>query len=92
MSFGFEKVRSQNVSSLNTEVEEYKHTTGAKHFHFSNDYSENVFMVAFRTIPDDSTGVAIYLNIRRCVEGEIPSQRSFSMLRRSSNTLCFYLQ
>ncbi|MBA59689.1 MAG: hypothetical protein CMQ40_11045, partial [Gammaproteobacteria bacterium] len=58
MSSGFELVRTQEILSLNTLVEEYDHISGAKHFHFSNNYAENVFMVAFRTIPDDSSGVA----------------------------------
>mgnify|MGYP001246619066 FL=1 len=88
MSFGFEKIRSQKIPSLNTEVEEYKHTSGAKHFHFSNDYSENVFMVAFRTIPDDSTGVAHILeHTVLCGSEKYPVRDPFfSMLRRSLNT------
>ena len=88
MSFGFKKIRSQKISSLNTEVEEYKHTSGAKHFHFSNDYSENVFMAAFRTIPDDSTGVAHILeHTALCGSEKYPVRDPFfSMLRRSLNT------
>ena len=88
MSFGFEKLRSQNVSSLNTELEEYKHTTGAKHFHFSNDYSENVFMIAFRTVPSDSTGVAHILeHTALCGSEKYPVRDPFfCMLRRSLNT------
>tara|TARA_A100001015_G_scaffold59659_1_gene65784 strand:- start:3499 stop:6402 length:2904 start_codon:yes stop_codon:yes gene_type:complete len=88
MSFGFEKIRSQKISSLSTEVEEYRHTSGAKHFHFSNDYSENVFMVAFRTIPDDSTGVAHILeHTALCGSEKYPVRDPFfSMLRRSLNT------
>ena len=88
MSFGFEKLRSQKVSSLNTELEEYKHTSGAKHFHFSNDYSENVFMVAFRTVPSDSTGVAHILeHTALCGSEKYPVRDPFfCMLRRSLNT------
>ena len=88
MSFGFEKIRSQKISSLNTQLEEYKHTSGAQHFHFSNDYSENVFMVAFRTIPEDSTGVAHILeHTALCGSEKYPVRDPFfSMLRRSLNT------
>ena len=91
MSFGFEKIRSQKISSLSTEVEEYRHTSGAKHFHFSNDYSENVFMVAFRTIPDDSTGVAHILeHTVLCGSEKYPVRDPFfSMLRPKPYQIIF---
>ena len=51
--------RAVPIPSLNLTVEEYAHPgTGAQHLHLSSDSSENVFMVALRTVPEDSTGVA----------------------------------
>ena len=53
----FEWVRSEAIESLNLVVEEYRHRkTGALHYHFSADNPENVFLVALRTVPTDSTG------------------------------------
>jgi Zn-dependent M16 (insulinase) family peptidase len=55
----FEWVRSERIESLNLVVEEYRHrVTGALHYHLAADNSENVFLVALRTVPVDSTGVA----------------------------------
>lgn len=55
----FEKKRSESIESLNITVEEYQHKkTGAQHYHLSSEQDENVFLVAFRTMPMDSTGVA----------------------------------
>ena len=55
----FEFISSTEVSSLNLTVEHYQHTkTGAVHYHLASDNQEKVFMVALRTMPKDSTGVA----------------------------------
>ena len=55
----FTRQRSVPIPSLNLSVEEYRHPgTGALHLHLSSDSPENVFMVALRTVPEDSTGVA----------------------------------
>ena len=55
----FEWVRNEPIESLKLVVEEYRHKkTGAVHFHLAADNSENVFLVALRTVPMDSTGVA----------------------------------
>ena len=55
----FEKKRSESIESLNITIEEYQHkTTGALHYHLASEQDENVFLVAFRTMPMDSTGVA----------------------------------
>ena len=51
--------RSSRIASLNIGVEEYEHrATGALHYHLDSESPENVFLVAFRTAPMDSTGVA----------------------------------
>ena len=55
----FEFVASVPVASLNVTVHEYRHRkTGAQHFHIAADDPNNVFLVGFRTVPEDSTGVA----------------------------------
>ena len=55
----FEAMREQTIESLNIRVEQYQHRkTGAVHYHLAADNSENVFLVALRTVPQDSTGVA----------------------------------
>ena len=48
-----------------------------KHVHLDSDSDEMVFMVAFRTIPEDSTGVAHILeHTALCGSKKISSQRS----------------
>ena len=51
----FEAKRRVEIPALNLVVEEYVHQdTGAVHLHLASDSSENVFMVALRTVPEDS--------------------------------------
>ena len=60
---------------------------GAQHLHLSSDSSENVFMVALRTVPEDSTGVAHILEHTAPWQRAVSRARSvFMMLRRSLNT------
>jgi hypothetical protein len=40
--------------------------TGARHIHIASEDRENTFGVAFKTVPEDSTGVPIFWNIRYC--------------------------
>ncbi|MCB1874926.1 MAG: hypothetical protein KDH88_03035, partial [Chromatiales bacterium] len=55
----FEALGSRRVPSLNLDVNEYRHRkTGARHFHLAADDRNNAFLVAFLTVPQDSTGVA----------------------------------
>ncbi len=85
----FQLVRKQEVPALNLVVEEYDHhPTGAKHFHLAADAAENVFMVAFRTVPEDSTGVAHMLeHTVLCGSERYPVRDPFFlMIRRSLNT------
>ena len=88
MMTGFKLVRTQSVAALNLTVEEYEHVSGARHYHLSNDYEENVFMVAFRTVPQDSRGVAHILeHTALCGSEKFPVRDPFfSMMRRSLNT------
>ena len=70
-------------------MEEYEHkATGAVHFHLASDNPENVFLVAFRTVPMDSTGVAHILeHTALCGSKRFPVRDPFfMMIRRSLNT------
>jgi len=85
----FEWLRSQKLESLNINVEEYRHRkTGAAHYHLAADFDENVFMVALRTVPMDSSGVAHILeHTALCGSEKFPVRDPFFlMLRRSLNT------
>jgi Zn-dependent M16 (insulinase) family peptidase len=88
-SGAFELLRRREISSLSVSVEEYVHRdTGAQHFHFVSDHDENVFMVTFRTVPEDSTGVAHILeHTTLCGSEKFPVRDPFFlMIRRSLNT------
>jgi presequence protease len=81
--------RSRFLPTLNLSVEEYEHTTtGAVHFHLATDNPENVFLVALRTVPHDSTGVAHILeHTALCGSRRFPVRDPFfMMIRRSLNT------
>ena len=85
----FEKLRSHRIGTLNLEVEEYRHKkTGARHLHLAADNDENVFFVALRTFPMDSTGVAHILeHTALCGSERYPVRDPFfMMIRRSLNT------
>lgn len=85
----FEHLRSRSIPSLNLEVQEYRHRkTGARHFHLAAEDSENAFLVAFRTVPMDSTGVAHILeHTVLCGSEKYPVRDPFfMMIRRSLNT------
>jgi Zn-dependent M16 (insulinase) family peptidase len=86
---GFTLLRRENIDSLNIRVEQYEHRkTGAMHYHLAADNSENVFLVALRTVPEDSTGVAHILeHTALCGSERYPVRDPFfMMLRRSLNT------
>jgi presequence protease len=85
----FELVRSQPIASLNALVEEYRHiVTGAQHIHIASESEENVFLVALRTVPEDSSGVAHILeHTALCGSERYPVRDPFfMMIRRSLNT------
>lgn len=85
----FEWIRSEHIDTLNLTVEEYRHRkTGAQHYHMQADSSENVFLVALRTVPMDSTGVAHMLeHTALCGSERFPVRDPFfMMIRRSLNT------
>ena len=85
----FEWLRSQTIDTLNITVEEYRHKkTGAMHYHMAADNDENVFLVALRTVPMDSRGVAHILeHTALCGSERYPVRDPFfMMIRRSLNT------
>lgn len=85
----FEWMYSERIDSLNIIIEEYRHIkTGALHYHIDADNSENVFLVAFRTVPMDSSGVAHILeHTALCGSKNYPVRDPFfMMIRRSLNT------
>ena len=85
----FEWIRSQTIDSLNITVEEYRHKkTGAAHYHMAANNDENVFLVALRTVPMDSRGVAHILeHTALCGSERYPVRDPFfMMIRRSLNT------
>ncbi|MCH8532395.1 MAG: insulinase family protein [Saccharospirillum sp.] len=85
----FEPIEARPIESLNVTLEHYRHKqTGADHFHIASDNPENVFMVALRTMPTDSTGVAHILeHTALCGSEKYPVRDPFfMMIRRSLNT------
>lgn len=85
----FELLREVPIPALATTLCEYRHrVTGARHLHLSADNRENVFLVAFKTMPEDSTGVAHILeHTVLCGSARYPVRDPFFlMLRRSLNT------
>jgi len=85
----FEWVHSETIESLNLVVEQYRHRkTGAVYYHLAADNPENVFLVALRTVPTDSTGVAHMLeHTALCGSRRYPVRDPFfMMIRRSLNT------
>jgi hypothetical protein len=85
----FIPLREARIDALNVRIEQFEHReTGAIHYHLAADSSENVFLVALRTVPEDSTGVAHILeHTALCGSEHYPVHDPFfMMLRRSLNT------
>lgn len=85
----FDTLRRHPIDSLNLELQEYRHrVTGARHLHLAAPDPHNVFLVAFLTVPQDSTGVAHILeHTALCGSRRYPVRDPFfMMIRRSLNT------
>lgn len=85
----FQHLRSHPIPALRLEFQEYRHrATGARHLHLAADDPHNAFMVAFLTVPQDSTGVAHILeHTALCGSRRYPVRDPFfMMIRRSLNT------
>ena len=79
----------KDLPTLGLTIETYGHNeTGAMHYHFVAPTAENVFMVALRTMPENSTGVAHILeHTALCGSRNFPVRDPFfMMLRRSLQT------
>ena len=86
---GFEVVRAGRVSALDIDLTEFVHrATGARHIHLAAEDQNNAFMVAFPTLPRDSSGIAHVLeHTTLCGSERYPVRDPFfMMLRRSLNT------
>ena len=89
MTQTFTKVKETFIPSLNINLQEYEHNvTKAKHIHLANEDTNNVFLVGFLTVPEDSTGVAHILeHTALCGSENYPVRDPFfMMIRRSLNT------
>lgn len=84
----FRRLGANPISSLGVTIHEFQHETGASYFHFEADHPEQAFLVAFRTLPQDSTGVAHILeHTALCGSERYPVRDPFfTMLRRSLST------
>jgi Zn-dependent M16 (insulinase) family peptidase len=85
----FRHIGKTRVESLNIDIEHYEHiNTGAVHYHLATEHDEKAFMVAVRTMPHDSTGVAHILeHTALCGSEKYPVRDPFFMMtRRSLNT------
>ena len=82
----FKHLRSQRIDTLDVTVREFEHIkTGAMHFHMEADHQENVFMVALRTVPMDSKGVAHVLeHTALCGSEKYPVRDPFFLMLRLS--------
>ena len=87
--WGFAHLQTRKIETLGLELEEYVHpASGAQYLHLAAPHEENVFTVALRTVPQDSTGVAHILeHTVLCGSQRFPVRDPFFlMLRRSLNT------
>ena len=85
----FELIDTKKVDLLNLNANLYQHSKfKTKHLHLESENSEKVFMVAFKTVPEDSTGIAHILeHTALCGSKRYPVRDPFfMMLRRSINT------
>ncbi len=85
--FSLEDQKFINLLDLNAQI--YTESEfNCKHIHLDSNSDEKVFMVAFRTIPEDSTGVAHILeHTALCGSKKYPVRDPFfMMIRRSLNT------
>ncbi|MBF0425178.1 MAG: insulinase family protein [Magnetococcales bacterium] len=82
----FELLQREPVTALNLTVESYRHVaTGARHVHLAAPDPHNAFLVAFLTVPQDSTGVAHILeHTALCGSERYPVRDPFFMMLRRS--------
>lgn len=86
---GFELIEHRSLPELNSEAYRYRHIrTGAELLSLVNEDTNKSFGVAFRTPPDDSTGIAHILEHSvLCGSRKYPSKEPFvELLKGSLNT------
>jgi len=86
---GYRIERTAELPEIHSFYVMLKHEkTKAKHIHIGSEDKENVFSVAFKTVPEDSTGVAHILeHTVLCGSKKFPVRDPFfSMIKRSLNT------
>ena len=86
---GYHIVRIRTIEAIHLVYYELQDpVTGANHVHIANEDAENTFSVAFKTVPEDSTGVAHILeHTVLCGSKKYPVRDPFfSMLKRSLST------
>ncbi len=83
---GFELLKSATITELKTEAKFYRHVrTGAEVLSLVNDDENKVFGIAFRTPPEDSTGVAHILEHSvLCGSRKFPVKEPFVELLKGS--------
>jgi len=86
---GYKIKRITPLENIDADMIQLEHLkTGAKHIHISNKDKENTFGVFFRTVPQDSTGVAHVLEHTVLCGSRQFNVRDpfFSMIKRSLAT------
>ncbi|GGJ30371.1 insulinase family protein [Deinococcus roseus] len=85
---GYEVTRITPVPDLHGTLIELRHQSGARHIHIERDDPNLTFMVSFKTIPTDDTGVAHILEHMVLGGSEKFSVKDpfFMMMPRSLNT------
>ncbi len=84
----FTLIERHAVPRLRLELQVYAHPGGARHVHLANDDAHRAFAVAFRTVPEDDTGLPHILeHLSLCGSRRFPARDPFfMMLRRSLQT------
>ncbi|MBW1895144.1 MAG: insulinase family protein, partial [Deltaproteobacteria bacterium] len=83
---GFELLEKRTIEELDTQASLFRHVkTGAEFLSMSNDDSNKVFAITFRTPPADSTGVAHILEHSvLCGSRKYPVKEPFVELLKGS--------
>ena len=84
----FRLTATQPVPALGVTMETWRHACGAVHYHLACDDDHRAFVVGFRTLPEDSTGLPHILeHTTLCGSRRYPVRDPFfQMLRRSLQT------
>ncbi|HEX3135632.1 MAG TPA: peptidase M16, partial [Planctomycetota bacterium] len=84
----FNLVTTQPVPALGVTLETWRHPCGAVHHHLACEDEHRAFVVGFRTVPQDSTGLPHILeHTTLCGSKRFPVRDPFfQMLRRSLQT------